>query len=772
MNTLEIVMSVINFKKSFILFFFALFFLVQFSFSQGTSKEYVNKAWSLRGEGKFDEVHATVADCILQYGELANEESKKLTDFPPNAEINNYQAMNDVATCYFIKGEALRAQDDKPAAKEAFSVIVEKYPYAQAFDPRGWYWSIKEKAEMAIAQIEGKSYVPENIIEEEKLITLNDEGTEFPVKYEKYGEFKNVGTKDYVYVINDPIGLAKAIGEGLYPNTTSVKFDPAFIELKKKLSKIDHWSVVNSRDLKTSFYKWTQAPESPGIKLFYLADLLERSGYIEHAIKAYYAILVHFPKTYGWTYWRTPWYIATAAKYRIMYLLEHNPQLELKLEGCSVIIENEFDHDVRNDVFIVNPGKLAKLSMLESAKYKISGLTKSKRRFEEIVSTRGGDKVKLVKYSTGDWQMLVDGIPFIIKGITYDPTTVGESPDEGTHNDWTREDHNENGIIDAPYETWIDANGNNLKDSDEHIVGDFQLMKDMGVNMIRLYYQPFDRDKELLRKMYDDYGIAVGLGNFIGKYAIGSGATWEEGTDYDNPEHIANMLADVGKMVEEFKEEPYVYIWILGNENLYGFGCNADKKPESFFKFVDKAAKLIKELDPYHRPVAIASGDTLHLDIFARECPDVDIFGTNSYRGRHGFLNLWDNVSRMADKPAMITEYGAPSFGLGFSLQEGQDYQAKYHASCWNDIYYNSAGYGAGDAIGGFAFEFLDEWWKAYEPWFHDRNRLSAGPFLDGYFYEEWFGFMGQGDGKTSPYLRKPKEVYYIYKHLWGGEKD
>ena len=40
-----------------------------------------------------------------------------------------------------------------------------------------------------------------------------------------------------------------------------------------------------------------------------LESILEKSGLIAHAVKAYYAILVHFPASYGWTYWKTPWYV-------------------------------------------------------------------------------------------------------------------------------------------------------------------------------------------------------------------------------------------------------------------------------------------------------------------------------------------------------------------------------------------------------------------------------------------------------------------------------
>jgi beta-glucuronidase len=379
----------------------------------------------------------------------------------------------------------------------------------------------------------------------------------------------------------------------------------------------------------------------------------------------------------------------------------------------------------------------------------------------------GGDKVKLVRYESGDWQMLVEGNPFIIKGITYAPTRVGESPDKGTLENWTVQDTNHNGLIDAPFEAWVDKNTNDIQDKDEAVKGDFFLMKEMGVNCLRLYHQPAKINKELIRQMYAKYGIYIILGDFLGKYALGSNAPWDPGTDYDDPLHRENMLASVKEMVLEFKDEPYVLFWILGNENVYGVACNANKKPESFFKFANEAARLIKSLDPRKRPVAIASGDTLFLDIFAKNCPDIDIFGSNCYRGRYGFLDLWDEVERLTDKPAFITEYGAPSYAKGYTLSEGEEFQALYHWRCWQDIFCNSGGFGAGNAVGGIVFEWLDEWWKAYEPSYHDKKGLFTGPFLDGYMHEEWLGLVGQGNGKHSPFLRQLKKSYYAYQELW-----
>jgi len=751
-----------------VLFVSICFLLTLFNaYAEDDSSNYVNKAWARLGKKEFSDAHALVDQCIEKYSSLAQDQAKTLGSFPTKGEEDNFKIMNDVATCYFIRGEALMREGKAEEAKAAFGEVIDRYPYAQSFDPRGWYWSIKEKSEITLRKLETGRIEEEE--EEEGTIAskikLYDAGGEFPVNYARYGKFQNVGEENYKYVVINPVGLAKATGEGIYPNSTSVKFDPEFIKVKKTLFKIDHWKIANSRDLSTAFYKWHITPESEALKQFMRADLLERSGLIEHAIKGYYAVLVHFPRSYGWTYWHTPWYVGKAALYRLKYLLRNNPQLDLTLEGGEIKIINGYDNDVRNDIFLVNPGKLKPLTFWEK-KFAFGSCGKKRRNLEKIVETKG-EKVKLVKYDSGDWQLLVDNKPFMIKGMTYGPTRVGESPDDGTMQNWTTQDLNKNSTIDSPYESWVDKNRNNQQNEGEIAVGDFQLMKEMGVNTLRLYHQPFKLNKEILRQIYQKYGIYILMGDFLGKYALGSGADWQEGTDYDNPEHQENMLKSVEKMVQEFKDEPYVLIWLLGNENVYGLGCNADKKPESFFKFANKAAKRIKSLDPQKRPVAIASGDMLYLDIFAKNCPDIDIFGANCYRGRYGFLDFWDEVKRVADKPAMITEYGTSSYAKGYSQEESESYQAQYHKDCWADILCNSSGFNAGNALGSVAFEWLDEWWKAYEPAYHDKKGVAAGPFLDGYYHEEWFGICGQGNGMNSPYLRELRPAYFVYKELW-----
>jgi tetratricopeptide (TPR) repeat protein len=731
------------------------------------SGELINASWDAHGKKDIENTFKYTQQCIDLYKDVADKQQASLKSLPKDKdEIEKVNVLNDVATAYFIQAESYMRQKKLDDAKKIFKTIIDKYYYAQAWDQFGWYWQVAEVAKKSIKKIEtGSIDIEEEQKEVSQLVTkvsLYDPGKEFIVNYEKYGEFKGAGSKEYRYIVKDQEGLSQAVGEAVYPNTTSIRWDP---ELKKankeKRLKGNLWDFAHSPDLEAAFLKWATSSEPAGVRLFNTALILEKSGLLEQAIKCYYSIIVHFPGAYGWTYFKTPWYVGQAAIAKINYLLRRNPQLGYKLADADINIINGYDNDVANDIVIANPGRFVKVNLLDKIKPKPSVEDLSiKRRL-------GKGRVRLIQYETGDWQLLVKDKPFEIRAVTYAPVKVGQSPHEGTLGNWMYEDFNNNGKIDGPYDAFVDRNKNNIQDTDEPATGDFKLLQEMGVNAIRIYHHPNQVNKELLRDLYRNYGIMVIMGDYLGVYALGSGAPWNPGTDYNNPEHKKNMTESVTQMVLEFKDEPYILFWLLGNENVYGVANNAKINPDAFYKFTDDTAKLIKSLDPEH-PVALCNGDVFYLDKFAKAAPEIDIFGANAYRGDYGFSALWKQVKELTDRPAFITEFGCPAYAKGKSEDEAEMLQAEYHRGSWEDIQNNMAFAGGyGNALGGIIFEWLDEWWKGYEPSIHDKKGLWIGPFPDGTMYEEWLGLSSQGDGKSSPFLRQLRKSYLMYKDIW-----
>jgi beta-glucuronidase len=606
---------------------------------------------------------------------------------------------------------------------------------------------------------------------------LYDPGTEQIVDYEKYGTFVNVGTDKYQYKVTNRKGLSAAVGEGVYPNNSVYK-DPTYrLLINKGRLQGSPWDYVNIDDQQLAFYKWATSHDTQGVQQFYTALALEKLGEIEHAIKAYYTIVVHFPAHAGWTIWHTPYYVGRLAIDRIEYLTRKHPELGIKLEGAKIFIENGYNLSVMDDRPIVNPGKLVKVdpSELKSRRVNVSKLP--------IIKKVGTGDVQLVQFENRHWQLRVKGKPYVVKGMCYAPTPIGKSPNDGNwdpNNSWMTYDSNNNGKIDAPYEAWVDKNKNNKRDADEKTVGDFQLMKQMGVNTLRLYHHA--ASKEILRDLYKRYGIRVVMGDLLGMYAAGSGAGWYEGTDYTNPKHLENMRESVRKMVMEYKDEPYVLMWMLGNESNYGvvgdpdpksnnagLGSQAKSQPEQHYKFVNEIAGMIKSLDPT-RPVGFSNGEVVTIDILAKNSDNIDVFGANVYRGPSGFLrSFWEDVRHFLDKPVLFTEYGCPAYYPGKDEAFAEQKQLEYHQGNWEDIVNNTAGSGYGNCIGGMAFEFVDEWWKSgLPPKFSPKEHETIPDFVAAFtMYEEWLGVTSQGDGSDSPFMRQLRKTYEYYKKAW-----
>lgn len=628
--------------------------------------------------------------------------------------------------------------------------------------------------------------VRSDIIPPERELKLVQPGVQGAIPYKKFGEFENVGEKKYRYAISDKRGLAKAAGEGVFPSR-DVYNNPQYRQLKKEGQlEGNHWNFVDTRESTRNFYKWATTSEDPGVRQFYEGIMLERTGLIEQAIKAFYAVVVHFPKTVSITYYQTPWYVGPVSMDRVEQLLRRNTDIKMELEPGEFRMDGIFDNDKRNDVIRIDPGTLK--SVRRRKKRKSVNLAGQKP-----VRVIGGPRIELKEYKGGRWMLFVDGKWFPIRAVSYSVTPVGLSPDRGTWNvakDWQFLDTNENGIHDGFFESFVDKNGNNKQDADEPTVGDAKLLKDLGANTLRAYHHLYNKD--LFRKLHNDYGFYFLVGDLLGGYATGSGASWSEGTDYRNPDHRKNMLESVRSMVEEYKDEPYVLMWVLGNENVYGVANNSNQNPDVFFEFVNEAAKLVKKLDP-SRPVAYANGDLLFLDIFADKCPDVDVFGANMYRGEQGFgRHAFRTVQRLTGKPMIVTEYGDSAIAEGYTDEEAEAYQAMYLANSWEDLEAHMAGSGVGNVLGGVLFEFVDEWWKAnsdlpdyiqksrpewygarsaqyknLQPENHDKLPQFGLPFLDGWSYEEWFGLAHIGNGENSPFVRNLRPAYFTIKKMW-----
>ncbi|HPT31678.1 MAG TPA: glycoside hydrolase family 2 TIM barrel-domain containing protein, partial [Prolixibacteraceae bacterium] len=293
------------------------------------------------------------------------------------------------------------------------------------------------------------------------------------------------------------------------------------------------------------------------------------------------------------------------------------------------------------------------------------------------------------------WRLQVNGTPFMVNGMNWDYFPVGTN---------------------FSYSLWEQSDDFIRKALDDEM----SQLKNMNVNAIRIYtgIQP-----KWIKYIYENYGIYTMLNHSFGRYGLTIDGAWEVNTAYSDPRVRELLLKEVKEMAEKYKNTPGLLLYLLGNENNYGLfwrGAETEDIPMEdretthmaryLYKLFNEASLAMKSIDPNH-PVSMCNGDLLFLDVIAEECKDVDIFGVNAYRGI-SFVDLFDRAKKEFGKPVLLTEFGSDAFNA-ITMEEAQKEQATYNLSSWKEIYENAAGIGkAGNAIGGFTFQFSDGWWK------------------------------------------------------------
>ena len=374
------------------------------------------------------------------------------------------------------------------------------------------------------------------------------------------------------------------------------------------------------------------------------------------------------------------------------------------------------------------------------------------------------DKVSVVNNEMG-MKLVVNGKDFMINGMNWDYIPIGTNTVNA--NFWKKSDD----VIKAGLDT------------------EMSLLKNMGVNVIRQYTGV---PAKWIKYIYENYGIYTVLNDSFGRYGLTLDGVWTPVTIYSEPRTQEFLLSEIDKMVKEYKNTPGLLLYLLGNENNYGLfwaGAETEDFPDSeeekkfvgenrgrpMYKLMNEAAKRMKAMDASH-PVAICNGDVLFIDIIAEECKDVDIYGTNVYRGV-SFGDIFQVVKDKLNKPIMFTEFGADAFNA-IDNKEDQKSQAYYMVGNWKEIYENAAGLGKTEnSIGGFTFQFSDGWWKygfddRENADIHDNNASwSNGGYDRDYkegdnnMNEEWFGICAKGPtNERGLYDLYPRAAYYALK--------
>ncbi len=301
-------------------------------------------------------------------------------------------------------------------------------------------------------------------------------------------------------------------------------------------------------------------------------------------------------------------------------------------------------------------------------------------------------------------QVLVNDLPYTIKGICYHPVEKGSD-----------------------------------KRSFDSLTEDLALMKEAGINTIRVY-EPITEVAVLDAFAAAEIKVIVGFGyNQNGNYDILSGTF----IDYINT----------------FKNHEAILFWELGNEyNYHPEWFDGDMK--NWYQALNNAAELIHQNDASH-PVATAHGelpDSLALSM----CPNIDVWGMNVYRwdDPEPIFAQWEAVSH---KPMYLSEAGADSYMTiskeGYEQGVNEEAQAHAVANILDATFANQK-----ICSGVALFAFVDELWKAGNNDTQDPGGWapnSSGVPYDGAPNEEYWGIV---DIK-----RNKKQAFEVVKEKYAG---
>lgn len=127
---------------------------VKYDFGDHSSATLTGKAWKANESQDWAAVKAYTGKCRELYLNQALEMQGKLTEAAPKETANQYWALNDVGTSTFILAQALEKSGDTKGAIEMYKFVVEKTPFAQCWDPKGWFWKPADAANGRIKALE------------------------------------------------------------------------------------------------------------------------------------------------------------------------------------------------------------------------------------------------------------------------------------------------------------------------------------------------------------------------------------------------------------------------------------------------------------------------------------------------------------------------------------------------------------------------------------------------------------------------------------------
>jgi cellulose synthase (UDP-forming) len=322
------------------------------------------------------------------------------------------------------------------------------------------------------------------------------------------------------------------------------------------------------------------------------------------------------------------------------------------------------------------------------------------------VETRTSVGATQLTGDAGSFQFNVDGEPFYIKGVAYNPG-----------HDW--------------------RDGGQVL-TRRHLEKDFTRIKAMGANTIRRYAGGW-ADQNLFN-VAEEHDLKIVYGLWL-----------RQDIDYIKDQDLLDTLERrFVRLAESRKDEPALLAWVIGNE-AWGMFQHSYEQPyltdmrKAYVCFVERLARRIRDIDP-DRPILVAceSSEELAgaLSDYVRYAPTVDAIGVNVYYENH-LENLPELMEQFAPrKPYLVSEFGPvgywhPSYTPRTPVGTLAEPAAHEKARMYTDRWSQHIAPNRGNNLGGIAY-----CWS-------DRYEGSA----------TWFG-LTDSKGRAKP-------AYFALREVW-----
>jgi len=259
----------------------------------------------------------------------------------------------------------------------------------------------------------------------------------------------------------------------------------------------------------------------------------------------------------------------------------------------------------------------------------------------------GGPGITKVVGTQGNWQLSVDGNPYVVKGLTWGPPVseaAARMPD----------------------------------------------VKAMGANTIRTWGT--DGTSKALFDAAAANGVKVVAGFWLQPGGgPGSGGCVNYVTDAT---YKSTMLSEIQRWVTEYKGHQGVLMWNVGNESILGMqncfsGAELENQRNAYARFVNDAARAIHAIDTNH-PVTNTDAWTGAWPYLKANAPDLDLYSVNAYNAVCNVKQDWINGGYT--KPYIVTEGGpageweVPNDANGVATEPTDVQKRDGYTRAWNCI--------------------------------------------------------------------------------------